>query len=193
MFLPHLGGPNSRKNTPSLRNQSSSLGPSLSLKVRSMKGCFGPQVSWTCTIMHTHPYISTLRYRNPPMFQIQRCFVLFAWFREQLWFEISLGLLVVLLKCIWFFYQHHKGLSCAGCRNGERKPRHRQDSWVGCWACTKSSGINHQAAPKSFTGSAAVSPCVDRLGAPSYYALQVIASYFYRSKFSGCIINGNSR
>ena len=43
------------ENTLSLRNQSSTLGPVLSPKVRFIKGCFGLQVLWTQTLMWTNP------------------------------------------------------------------------------------------------------------------------------------------
>jgi len=38
-----------------LRNQSSRLGPILSPKARSLKGCFVPQVYWTQILLLTHP------------------------------------------------------------------------------------------------------------------------------------------
>ena len=41
---------------PDLRNQPSSLGSILSQRVGSIKGCFGPQVFWTHTIMQTYSY-----------------------------------------------------------------------------------------------------------------------------------------
>ena len=55
--------------TPSLRNHSSSLDPISSPKVRSIKGCFGPQVSWNQSLMLTHPYGNKLlSLRSPQPF-----------------------------------------------------------------------------------------------------------------------------
>ena len=51
----------SKENTPlSLKNKSLSLGPTLSLKVRSIKRCIGPKVSWIriCEPNVNPPYVT---------------------------------------------------------------------------------------------------------------------------------------
>ena len=50
-----ISGVLTQEITPSLRNYSSSLDPISSPKVRSIKGCVRPQVSWNRSLMLTHP------------------------------------------------------------------------------------------------------------------------------------------
>ena len=49
--------PTQENTSPGLGNQSSSLGPILSLKVRFIKVCSGPQVYLTWTLMWTHAWV----------------------------------------------------------------------------------------------------------------------------------------